>query len=92
MADQIAPKVVPDFTEREGIRHLYAVARAQVAKAWGPDIGQLVGPALHRALAAEELMRLIAAQDKAVSAEVLRRLVDGTWEHLNADPDFQSGT
>jgi hypothetical protein len=88
MTDSIAPKVVPDYTEREGIKHLYAVARAQVARTWGPGTVRLLGPALHRALVAEELMRLIAAQDKAVSAEVLRRLLDGTWEHLNADPDF----
>jgi hypothetical protein len=88
----IPAEVVSDFTDRESMARLYDIAKSQVARAWGSGAGQLLGPVLHRALVAEELMRIIAAQDQALSAGVIRRLVDRTWELLNTDPDFQAGT
>jgi hypothetical protein len=77
----------PPMAQR--VERIYRQAVQIIDENWD-GLAPRLGRDLHRALVAEELMRLIAAQDEAIPADVLRRLLDGTWEALNTDPAFQA--
>lgn len=67
---------------------IYETAKRSVNSMWNHP-RELVGPVLYRTLVAEELLRVLAVQDKIGTKDrTVRELVRGFWERLLSDPEL----
>lgn len=78
---------VSDFTKRQSVKTLYGIAKDRAKNRFKGFIAY-VSPTIYRALVADEILFLLAAQDESISAETVRELLNGLFEKLCDDPDL----